>query len=74
MIANGDNEPALQLAVGAEQRFGATPEIVAAKEDAVDRMRSNAQYVDPFKFTTYSEIIGRPKLPMTSGLASGRVP
>jgi glyoxylase-like metal-dependent hydrolase (beta-lactamase superfamily II) len=64
MIANGDNELALQFAVAAEQRFGATPSIIAAKEDAADRLRSGAQFVDPFKFTTYSEIIGRQQKPM----------
>ncbi len=68
MIANGDNELALQFAIAAEQRYGAAAEIIAVKQKAADRLRSNAQYTDPFKFTTYSEIIARPQPPLPTPL------
>lgn len=66
MIDNGDTEMALQFAVAAEQRYGAEPAIIAVKEDAADRLRSAAQYLDPFKYTALTEIIGRPQHPMPS--------
>ncbi len=67
MIANGDHELALQSAVAAEQRYGATAAIIAAKEQAADALRSGIQYTDPFKFTTYSEMIARPQPALARG-------
>jgi glyoxylase-like metal-dependent hydrolase (beta-lactamase superfamily II) len=64
MLSNGDNELALQFAVAAEQRYGTTTALITLKEEAADRLRSTTQYLDPFKFTTYSEIINRPQKPM----------
>jgi glyoxylase-like metal-dependent hydrolase (beta-lactamase superfamily II) len=64
MLENGDNELALQFAVAAEQRYGPSNALITLKEEAADRLRSTAQYLDPFKFTTYSEIIKRPQKPM----------
>ena len=60
MIAGGDNELALQFAVAAETAFGATGGIAEVKAEAADRLRSIAQFTDPFRFTTYSEMIDHP--------------
>lgn len=66
MIAGGDNELALQFAVAAETAFGATGGIAEVKAEAADRLRSIAQFTDPFRFTTYSEMIDRPHPAMPS--------
>jgi hypothetical protein len=34
------------------------------KEEAADRLRSAAQYLDPFKFVTYTELIGKEHKPI----------
>ncbi|WP_415715913.1 MBL fold metallo-hydrolase [Roseibium sp.] len=70
MLAHGDNELALQFAVAAEQRYGAKTDLISLKEEAADRLRSTAQYLDPFKFTAYSEIIHRPQQPMPENTRS----
>lgn len=72
MLAHGDNELALQFAVAAEQRYGAKTELISLKEEAADRLRSTAQYLDPFKFTAYSEIIDRPQQPMPDLSVAGK--
>ncbi len=64
MLANGDNELALKLAVAGEQRYGAVLPLVALKEEAADRLRSAAQFFDPFKFITYTEMIGKEHKPL----------
>lgn len=66
MIEGGDNELALQMAVAAEQRFPSHNGITAQKADAADRLRSAAQFFDPFAFTTYSEMIGVEQQPIPS--------
>lgn len=64
MVRAGDNELALKFATAAETRFGASPAIRAAMEEAADQLRSASQFIDPFKFVTYSEIIGREHPPI----------
>ncbi|WP_298964645.1 MBL fold metallo-hydrolase [uncultured Roseibium sp.] len=64
MIANGDNELALKIAIAAEQRFGSTKMLSDLKEEAGDRLRSAIQFFDPFRFVTYTEMIGRQHHPM----------
>jgi len=50
MIGAGDNELALSLAVAAEEQYPADDSLVGLKEEAADRLRSSAQFLDPFKF------------------------
>ena len=64
MLANGDNELALKLAIAGEQRYGAGKRLTAFKEEAADRLRSAAQFFDPFKFVTYTEMIGKVHKPL----------
>ncbi|WP_430965503.1 MBL fold metallo-hydrolase [Spongiimicrobium sp. 2-473A-2-J] len=64
MIANGDNELALQMAVAAESRYPTNARIGRLKEEAADRLRSSVQFFDPFKFVTYTEIIGKEHRPI----------
>lgn len=64
MLANGDNELALRFAVAAERRFGPTPRIKEAKREAADRLRAAAQFLDPFRFVTYTELSGQEHRPM----------
>ena len=59
MLSGGDNELALQIAVAAELRYPNRDEITRLKEQAADRLRSANQYFDPFKFVTYTELIGK---------------
>ncbi|MHA1600204.1 MAG: MBL fold metallo-hydrolase [Alphaproteobacteria bacterium] len=59
MLDGGDNELALQMAVAAESRYPDNAEITGLKEEAADRLRSAAQYFDPFKFVAYTEMIGK---------------
>ncbi len=66
MIANGDNELALKFAIAAEKRYGADAAIKQLKEEAGDRLRSAAQFFDPFKFTTYTEMIGKQHNPISA--------
>ena len=66
IIAGGDNHLALQFAVAAEEAYGATAEISAQKTVAAERLRGIGQFVDPFGFTAYSEIIKRPHSPFAS--------
>ena len=64
MLANGDNELALKLAIAGGQRYGADKRLTALKEEAADRLRSAAQFFDPFKFVTYTEMIGKVHKPL----------
>ena len=59
MLEGGDNELALQMAVAAELRYPDNEEIIRLTQNAADRLRSAAQYFDPFKFVTYTELIGK---------------
>jgi len=59
ILDGGDNELALQMAVAAEARYPDNAEITQLKEEAADRLRSAVQYFDPFKFVTYTEMIGK---------------
>ena len=59
MIDGGDNELALQMAVAAEARYENTSGIQKLKEEAADRLRSAVQFLDPFRFTVYTELIGK---------------
>ena len=64
MLDGGDNELALQMAVAAENRYSNDTSIARLKEEAADRLRSAAQYFDPFKFVTYTELIGKEHRPI----------
>ena len=66
MIVNGDNELALRFAVAAERRFGADNRILELKREAADRLRSAAQFFDPFRFVTYTELSGQEHHPMSA--------
>ncbi len=59
MLDGGDNELALQMAIAAEARYPNNVKITRLKEEAGDRLRSSVQYFDPFKFVTYTELIGK---------------
>ena len=47
------------MAVAAESRYASNTKIRLLKEEAADRLRSEAQFFDPFKFATYTELIGQ---------------
>ena len=66
MIDNGDLELALQTAIAAEMRYPDRPGIRAIRQDAADRLRSQVQFFDPFKFVVYTEIADRehPGMPL----------
>ena len=64
MLDGGDNELALQMAVAAEARYPNSTRIKSLQDEAGDRLRSSAQYFDPFKFVTYTELIGKEHKPI----------
>jgi hypothetical protein len=64
MIAGGDNELAFRIAIAAEKRYTANKTITNLKEEAADRIRSAAQFFDPFKFISYTEMIGKEHKPV----------
>ncbi|MCF6255935.1 MAG: MBL fold metallo-hydrolase [Gammaproteobacteria bacterium] len=64
MIAGGDNELAFRIAIAAEKRYAANKTITNLKEEAADRIRSAAQFFDPFKFISYTEMIGKEHKPI----------
>jgi hypothetical protein len=59
MLAAGDIELALRMSVAAENRYPDARAIRELKNQAADRLRARAQYVDPFGFIAYSELAGR---------------
>ncbi len=59
MIDQGDNELALQMALVAERYYGDNPRIGGLKIEAADQLRSENPFLNPFKCTVYSEIIGK---------------
>ncbi len=59
MIDHGDNELALKIALAAERYFGDDTRIQELKIEAADQLRSENQFLNPFKYTVYSEIIGK---------------
>lgn len=59
ILQGGDNQLALQMAVAAEKRYPYSKAITQLRNEAADRLRSAAQYFDPFKFVTYSELAGK---------------
>lgn len=72
MIAGGDNEFAFRLAIAAEKRYTDNKTITDLKEEAANRIRSVAQIFDPFKFISYTEMIGKEHKPILK--ASARIP
>jgi len=52
------------MAVAAEKRYPGDQDIVLLKRKVADRLRSSVQFLDPFKFTVYSEIAGKATKPM----------
>ena len=64
IIDGGDNELALQFAVAAEKRYRDNLGIIQLKEEAADRLRSAAQFFNPFKFVVYTEMIGKEHKPI----------
>lgn len=71
MINNGDNELALKLAVAAEQRYGTNSEITRLKQEAANRLKSSAQFFDPFKFVVYTEMIDKEHQPVAGAVTKG---
>ena len=70
MLDAGDIELALQLSVAAERRYEDSEGIRALKEEAADRLRARAQFVDPFAFVAYTELIGKEHKPIPADPAS----
>lgn len=70
MLRDGDNELALKFAIAAEQRFGPGPALTALKQEAGDRLRSAIQFFDPFRFVTYTEMIGQEHKPMPASAST----
>ena len=56
MLDGGDYELALQLSVAAEARYKDKAGIIQLREEAADRARSAVQFLDPFRFVTYTEM------------------
>ncbi len=52
------------MAVAAEARYPKDATMTRLKEDAADRLRSSAQYFDPFKFVACTELIGKEHRPI----------
>ncbi len=52
------------MATAAETRSADNAGVTALREEAADRLRSAAQFFDPFKFVTYTETMGRHIGPM----------
>ena len=69
MLEAGDNELALQLAVAAEKRYDDSDGIRRLEVQAADRLRARSQYIDPFGFVAYSEMIGREHAAIPAGVA-----
>ena len=59
MIDAGDNELALNMALAALRHYGDEPKLQALLVEAADQLRSENQFINPFKYTVYSEIAGR---------------
>ena len=59
MIDDGDNELAFKMALAAERYYGDDARIRELKIEAADQLRSENQFINPFKYTVYSEIIGK---------------
>ncbi|MCZ6530682.1 MAG: MBL fold metallo-hydrolase [Chloroflexi bacterium] len=59
MIDAGDNELALNMALAALRYYGDEPRLQALMVEAADQLRSENQFLNPFKYTVYSEIAGR---------------
>jgi glyoxylase-like metal-dependent hydrolase (beta-lactamase superfamily II) len=72
MINNGDNELALKMAVAAEQGYGSTIAISQLKEEAANRLRSSAQFFDPFKFVVYTEMINKQHKPVSGTIVNNK--
>ena len=54
-----DSELALKMALAAERYYGDYSRIGELKIEAADQLRSENQFLNPFKYTVYSEIIGK---------------
>ncbi len=63
MIAEGDYELALQMAVAADARYN-SPDITRLKERAADRNRNRGQFTDPFRLVVFTEMIGKEHKPI----------
>lgn len=63
-LDGGDNELALQMATAALKRHPDNAALRGLRAAAADRLRSAAQFFDPFKFVAYTEMIGREHRPM----------
>ncbi len=59
MMDNGDLELALETAIAAEGRYSDNSDLTLLRREIADRLRSQVQFFDPFKFTVYTEIAGR---------------
>jgi hypothetical protein len=59
MLAAGDNELALKLAVAAVDRYADAKGLRALEVEAADRLRARAQFMDPFAFVAYTELSGQ---------------
>ncbi|WP_419902191.1 hypothetical protein [Kiloniella sp.] len=56
MMEGGDYELALQMAIAAEARYKDKADITLLREEAADRARAAVQFLDPFRFVTYTEM------------------
>ncbi len=63
-IDAGDNALAFSLATAALKRFPKEDAIKRLRAEAADRLRSAAQFFDPFKFIAYTEMVGSEHRPM----------
>ena len=69
MLAAGDNELALKLAVAAVSRYDDAEDLRTLEVEAADRLRARAQFIDPFAFVAYSELSGQEHAAISGGAA-----
>lgn len=56
MLDGGDNTLALKMAVAAMHQYPDNTSLTDLRNQAADRLRSAAQFFDPFRFVVYTEI------------------
>ncbi len=64
MLDNGDNELALKMVMAAEIAYPDSTELTSLKEEAGDRLRAATQFLDPFRFVVYTQMINQEHKPM----------
>jgi hypothetical protein len=74
MLKGGDNTLALKMAVAALHQHPQNVSFLELRNQAADRLRSAAQFFDPFRFVVYTELRGteHPSIPLLSDMQTPR--